>query len=126
MTIVYSYFILTDTNNPDRFRIECTCMKNWRLRLSALKSKFVKLHGFAPLNLHFKHKENEGNGNGNGNGNVNFIFETNYTSYLLEKREFVTPLHALEYRDKLTLERSEKYNDNVPASKFKIIFNGHT
>ena len=124
MTIVYSYFILTDTNNPDRFRIECTCMKNWRLRLSALKSKFVKLHGFAPLKFYLqcqcKCKDSD---NVKFNGN---IFETNYTSYLLEKREFESPLQALEYRDKLIIERSEKYNDNVPASKFKIIFNGHT
>ena len=122
MTIVYSYFILTDTNNPDRFRIECTCMKNWRLRLSALKSKFVKLHGFAPLKFYLQCQCKDSD-NVKFNGN---IFETNYTSYLLEKREFVSPSDALEYRDKLIMERLERSKNNVPASKFKIIFNGHT
>ena len=33
----YSFFVICNNNDPSHFHIEATCMRDWRLRASAMK-----------------------------------------------------------------------------------------
>ena len=125
---LYSYFILIDTNDPTCFTIECTAMRDWRLRLSAMKSNHYRKCGrHAPLNIHttttyvctdgikdcVRHLHP---------GSYNSILCRNYCHYLITKKEFESLDAALEYKDQLTEEQRLKTKKSE-TNKLVINFN---
>lgn len=125
--MLFSYFIIVDTDNPKVFHIECTSMPDYRLRFSAMKSIFNKKckTTIFPIKFNSKCKSSDTHSQGDSEDIPNYmrVFQTNFYYYLLEKREFETVDQALEYRDRLRLERLERYANFVPEDKFKITFN---
>jgi len=126
---LYSYFILIDTNDPTCFTIECTAMRDWRLRLSAIKSNHYRKYGrHAPLNVHtsttyvctdYKIKDYVRHLHP---GSYNSILCKNYCHYLITKKEFESLDGALEYRDKLVEEHRLKTVNNRDVNKLVMEF----
>jgi len=102
-------------------------MPDYRLRFSAMKSIFNKKckTTIFPIKFNSKCKSSDTHSQGDSEGIPNYmrVFQTNFYYYLLEKREFETVDQALEYRDRLRLERLERYANFVPECKFKVTFN---
>jgi len=122
--MLFSYFIILNTDNDLQFHIECTSMPDYRLRFSAMKSIFNKKCISIPIKFNSKSSEcTQLHTLSEDLPNYMRVFQTNFYYYLLEKREFETVDQALEYRDRLTLERLERYANFVPEDKFKITFN---
>ena len=122
--LLFSYFIIQNTNDVNDFHIELTSMKDWRLRLSAIKSEFRKKSQFT-FNLKIVCKnenENEIPDNAKKIESYLRIFRTNYCFYLLEKRSFSTVQEALMFRDELIKLRLEKFQDTVNQDKFHLVF----
>ena len=128
--LLFSYFIIQNTNDVNDFHIELTSMKDWRLRFSAIKSEFRKKSQFT-FNLKIVCKNENENGNENENEipdnakkieSYLRIFRTNYCFYLLEKRTFSTVQEALMFRDELIKLRLEKFEDTVNQDKFRLVF----
>ena len=123
--MLFSYFIICNTDDPKVFHIECTSMPDYRLRFSAMKSIFSKKFNFIPLKFNSKCKSSDTHSQGDSEGIPNYmrVFQTNFYYYLLEKREFETVDQALEYKEKLITERLEKFKNFTPECKFKVTFN---
>ena len=103
---LYSFFIICNTNDDLDFHVECTCMPDYRLRFSAMKSAFNRKYKFykKPMEMHMKQNVNsDANVKMNENTAPGYyrLFLENYVYYLLEKRIFCTPEAALNYRKKL-------------------------
>ena len=124
--MLFSYFIIIDTDDPKVFHIECTSMPDYRLRFSAMKSCFNKKSIKVPIKFNKKtrsSKDIQCNESFENIPNYMRVFKTNYFYYLLEKREFETVDQALEYRDLLMKQRKERYKDFIPECKYKVTFN---
>jgi len=124
--LMFSYFIIQNTNDVNDFQIELTSMKDWRLRFSAIKSEFRK-KSQSTFNLKIVCKnenenENEIPDNAKKIESYLRIFRTNYCVYLLEKRSFSTVQEALMFRDELIKLRLEKFQDTVNQDKFHLVF----
>ena len=120
--LLFSYFIIQNTNDVNDFHIELTSMKDWRLRFSAIKSEFRKKSQFT-FNLKIVCKnENEIPDNAKKIESYLRIFRTNYCFYLLEKRSFESVAEALMFRDELIKLRLEKFQDTVNQDKFHLVF----
>lgn len=102
--IVFSFILVSDNNDPRRFYIETTSMKNPRLRFSALKSLYKKyLKGETKYKPIFEY------------------FALDYSYYVLDKKEFETYEDAMEYTEQLVQERSDKLKDCIPHPKNCVI-----
>jgi hypothetical protein len=101
----FSYFIICDTDDPKEFHIECTSMKDYRLRFSAMKSKHRKSFGDnPPVSFHCNAPKKK------SVPKVSQILMSNWCYYLLERKEFDTPEAAFSYRDILTKDYVMKMN----------------
>ena len=123
--MTFSYFIICNTDDPKVFHIECTSMPDYRLRFSAMKSIFSKKFNFIPLKFNSKCKSSDTHSQGDSEGIPNYmrVFMTNYYYFLLEKRNFETVEEAIEYKEKLIMERKLRFKDFIPECKFKVTFN---
>ena len=105
--VTFSYFIICDTDDPKEFHIECTSMKDYRLRFSAMRSRHKKVFGDnPPIEFHSKAPEKK------SIPKINQILSSNWCYYLLERKDFSTPEDALSYREELT----KNYMKNVMKS----------
>ena len=122
--MIYSFFIIVDTDDASCFHIEMTKM-HYRLRFSALKYNHIRKFGAnAPVNIHIK--LNELNDNvvneqeeqdvANENESYHELLKKNYTYYLLAKKDFSSAEEALKFKAELIKCRSE-YNSNVVSLK---------
>ena len=92
--ILYSFFIIS--NGFDKNFVLMTRMKDWRLKFSSMKSLYKKYHDTHKVTCHTLENEN-----GNLYIYKHFWFEglaSNYTCYLIEKREFETIAEAETHR----------------------------
>ena len=112
---IYSYFILSNTNDATHFTIECTVMKDWRLRMSAMKSNHYRKYGRQPSlwgssnnTTYSKHTLVPDKA-----PKYHSILCNNYCYYLLEKKPFDTIDEALDYRNKLTEQRRLKFQSDT-------------
>ena len=123
--MLFSYFIICNTDDPKVFHIECTSMPDYRLRFSAMKSIFSKKFNFIPLKFNSKCKSSDTHSQGDSEGIPNYmrVFMTNYYYFLLEKRNFETVEEAIEYKEKLIMERKLRFKDFIPECKYKVTFN---
>ena len=124
--MLFSYFIIIDTDDPKVFHIECTSMGDYRLRFSAMKSCFNKKCKTIPIKFNSKCKSSKDtlcNESCENLPNYMRVFQTNHIYYLLEKRSFTNLEDAMEYKEKLIMERKFRFKDFVPEDKFKITFN---
>ncbi len=110
---MYSFLIICDTNDPRNFHIECTSMRDYRLRFSAMKSHWNKR----------KTKTKTETKQCKTTTDYCRLFECNYTYYLLEKKSFTNVEDATSYRDNLIAERHERYKDFTPEDKLRVTFN---
>lgn len=95
--VTFSYFIICNTDDPKEFHIECTSMKDYRLRFSAMKSRHKKVFGDnPPIEFHSKAPQKK------SIPKINQILSSNWCYYLLERKDFSTPEDALSYREELT------------------------
>lgn len=121
--MVYSYFIILDTDNDLNFHIECTSME-YRLRFSAMKSCFKRRTEYSAFT--FVHKECINVNTNSKNEPAYFkIFRTNYIYYLLEKQSFDTLTEALEYKRKLIAERCKNEQRSSIKDKFTLSFSSY-
>lgn len=106
--MIYSFFIIVDTNDPSNFHIEMTKM-HYRLRFSALKSNHIRKFGAnAPVNIHIRCNDNEAKDISQDNiGSYHKIFKKNYTYYLLAKKDFSSVEEALKFKAELIKCHSE-------------------
>lgn len=98
-----SYFIINDNNNPLHFHIEPTLMKDWRLRLSAMRSahrRYLKKKG--SFKTYFT------------------LFEADHSVHLLEKVELDFS-EIQTYLEKLITERKDRFKGSVPNKKSNIV-----
>ena len=114
---MYSFFIIIDTNDPSSFWVEMTKM-NYRLRFSALKSNHIRKYGkqmnlgihttssdFAKIELPRYHN----------------VLKSNYTFYLLEKRQ-MSAEQANEHKLNLINMWRSRNAALKCVDKFKISF----
>ncbi len=121
--VMYSYFIICDTDNSSDFHIEMTTMKDYRLRFSALKSNHNRRYGNnSPVEIHVK-----------TNSSVceqcelpsfHRLLKKNYYYYLLEKKDFISAEDATSYKNELIRCRSEYIRKlNLPVRQhFTVSF----
>ena len=121
--MLFSYFIIIDTDDPKVFHIECTSMSDYRLRFSAMKSCFNKKCKTIPIKFNSKSSECTQLHTSEDLPNYMRVLQTNYFYYLLEKKSFETVEEAMEYKEKLIMERKLRFKDFVPECKFKVTFN---
>ena len=124
--MLFSYFIIINTDDPRVFHIECTSMPDYRLRFSAMKSIFNKKSISIPIKFKCKSSDCTQLHTLSLSENVPDymrVLQTNYFYYLLHKKEFETVEQAIIYRDELIRQRLEKYANFTPECKFKVTFN---
>lgn len=121
--MLFTYFIILDTDNDLNFHIECTSMPDYRLRFSAMKSIFNKKCVSIPIKFNSKFNEDKLCESFEDLPNYMRVFMRNYYYFLLEKRNFETVEQAIIYRDELIRQRLEKYANFTPECKFKVTFN---
>jgi hypothetical protein len=103
--MLYSFFVICDTKDPSIFHIEMTCMKDYRLRFSAMKSNHNRKFGFnVPMKIHTL----DTNCNCDLTG-FHKILKGNSTYYLLEKRDFESAEEASKFKAELIKFRSVKH-----------------
>ena len=96
MWVYHSFFIIVNLETFE-FHIEMTQIRDWRLRLSAMKSLFKKHYPVpVPLRINFWNKKVPENVIRDDEPAYFKIFKTNHCVYLLEKGMFDTEEEALE------------------------------
>ena len=124
--MLFSYFIICNTDDPKVFHIECTSMPDYRLRFSAMKSIFSKKSVSIPIKFNSKCKSSKDKLCNESFENIPDymrVLQTNFIYYLLEKRNFETVDLAMEHRNELITKRLERYANFTPECKFKVTFN---
>jgi len=92
----YSFFVICNNNDPKHFHIEATCMRDYRLRFSAMKSTYKRyLKGRVDYKSYFK------------------IFAGDYSYHLLD-RGLCHPKDVPEIVQEMTKKRLEKFRDTEP------------
>ena len=122
MKLSVSFFIIVNTDDPSCFHIEATTM-DYRLRFSAMKSSHIRKYGEQPpIRVHTRLSplsENYGK-----LSNLDTVFKSNYTYYLLEKKNFDDIESVRKYRTQLIEERNlcvcERKNEN--EDKYTVTF----
>ena len=108
--MIYSFFIIVDTDDASNFHIEMTKM-HYRLRFSALKSNHIRKFGAnAPVNIHIKYKCNDHEAKDISQDKFDSyhkVFISNYTYYLLAKKDFSSVEEALKFKAELIKCHSE-------------------
>ena len=84
--MLYSFFVICDTDDPSIFHIEMTSMKDYRLRFSAMKSNHNRKFGFnVPMKINtIQCLDTDCNCDLTG---FHKILKGNSTYYLLEKKD---------------------------------------
>ena len=117
MTLLYSFFIIIDTDDPSSFWVEMTKM-NYRLRFSALKSNHIRKYGKQKnLGIHTASSDPEKN----ELPRYHNVLRSNYTFYLLEKRQMSSE-QANEHKLNLINLWRSKNAKLTDVDKFKISF----
>jgi len=128
--MIYSFFIIVDTDDASNFHIEMTKM-HYRLRFSALKSNHIRKFGAnAPVNIHIKYNElndNEAKDISQDTlcGSYHKVFKKNYTYYLLAKKDFSSAEEALKFKAELIKCHSEYIcckKEQDPHSMYTVSF----
>ena len=104
--MLYSFFVICDTDDPSIFHIEMTSMKDYRLRFSAMKSNHNRKFGFnVPMKINTLDKEcacHDLTG-------FHKILKGNSTYFLLEKKDFESAEEASKFKAELIKFRSVKH-----------------
>ena len=103
--MLYSFFVICDTDDPSIFHIEMTSMKDYRLRFSAMKSNHNRKFGF---NVPMKINTLDTDCNCDLTG-FHKILKGNSTYYLLEKKDFESAEEASKFKAELIKFRSVKH-----------------
>ena len=103
--MLYSFFVICDTDDPSIFHIEMTSMKDYRLRFSAMKSNHNRKFGF---NVPMKINTLDTNCYCDLTG-FHKILKGNSTYYLLEKKDFESAEEASKFKAELIKFRSVKH-----------------
>ena len=106
--MLYSFFVICDTDDPSIFHIEMTSMKDYRLRFSAMKSNHNRKFGFnVPMKINtVQCLDTECNCDLTG---FHKIVKGNSTYYLLEKKDFESAEEASKFKAELIKFRSVKH-----------------
>ena len=113
--VLYSYFILT--NSYDMFHIECTRMRDWRLRLSSMKSTYKKTYEGRPLVIHRVSDTPTRANLSNWSVLWHQVMASNYCAYLVMKKEFDSALEAEQCR----MELVDLYKRKAVARKSAFV-----
>ena len=106
--MLYSFFVICDTDDPSIFHIEMTSMKDYRLRFSAMKSNHNRKFGFnVPMKINtVQCLDTDCNCDLTG---FHKILKGNSTYYLLEKKDFESAEEASKFKAELIKFRSVKH-----------------
>lgn len=118
MTLLYSFFIIIDTDDPSSFWVEMTKM-NYRLRFSALKSNHIRKYG-KQINLGI-HTASSDPKSVIELPRYHNVLKSNYTFYLLEKRQ-MSAEQANEHKLNLINMWRSRNAALKCVDKFKISF----
>ena len=111
--MLYSFFVICDTDDPSIFHIEMTSMKDYRLRFSAMKSNHNRKFGF---NVPMKINTLDTDCDIHDLTGFHKILKGNSTYFLLEKKDFESAEEALKFKAELIKFRSVKH----PHSTHKV------
>ena len=93
--VYYHFFIICDNNDAKQFHIEATCMRDYRLRFSAIKSQYKRqLKGHGPSKPWYS------------------LFEGDYSYHLMESG-LCAPSDVPDLVSEMTAVRLARYQDSV-------------